>query len=56
MLTVTVGKGRNRHTIEKPMLPKVALSYMTERTQKQMFGEVVARRTDRSIHGKVVSL
>lgn len=50
MLTVTVGRGRKRRTIRKPNLPAVALHYMTEKTQVDMFGEVVARRFDKSIH------
>ncbi len=51
MLSVTVGKGRKKKTLEFPQLNHFQLFNMTELTQKMMFGEVVNKRSaDRSIH------
>jgi hypothetical protein len=51
MLSVTVGKGRRKRTLEFSNLNRMQLHSMTERTQQQMFGEIVHRRpSDRSIH------
>jgi hypothetical protein len=50
MLTVHTGKGRNRTTHNISHLSRDALFTMTELTQLQMFGEVIHKKYDRSIH------
>jgi len=50
MLNVKVGKGRSKTVVSFPNLNRINLVNMTERTQLMMFGEVIQRRYDHSIH------
>lgn len=54
-VTISVGRGRNSRPVTLHHVTKSMMAVMTEKTQIDFFGEVVAKRYDRSIHNRAVS-
>lgn len=54
-INVTTGKGRNRRQHDVSRFTKIQMNCMTEKTQEDFFGEVVFKRYDRSMSGRMVA-
>lgn len=54
-VTITTGSGRNRRQHDVSRFTKIQMDCMTEKTQEDFFGEVVRKRYDRSMSGRMVA-
>lgn len=55
-VVIKLSSGKTKRVELSPHVTPIMMSYMTEYTQKQMFGGVAkSRPLDRSIHGRIMS-